>query len=254
MLNLERVKIVLVDTRYGGNIGSAARAMANMGMKRLVLVRPQSFPSKEASLLAAKAQHILQSAQVCDSLNEALAEEDLVIGTSSRHRRFPIPTYSVKDAVGRLTADHKGNIAVVFGSEDKGLTNEELESCSFHLFIPANTDYPVLNLAAAVQIFCYELFCALNGQDDSMESSFHSSSRLRPYANNAELENFYDHLTEWVREVKFFNPQNPATVIRKLRNIFTRARLRANEVKMLRGLITHSIKLVKRRKEDVHYP
>lgn len=252
MLDLERVKIVLVDTRYGGNIGAAARAMANMGMKRLALVRPQSFPSKEASLLAAKAQAILQSAQVYNSLSRALADEDLVIGTSSRRRRFPIPTYSVKDATSRLVDGDARNISVVFGSEDKGLTNEELESCSFHLFIPADQSYPVLNLAASVQIFCYELFCALNSSDDSIASSFYSSNRLRPYASSDELEKFYCHLTEWVEEVKFFNPQNPATIIRKLRNIFIRARLRTNEVKMLRGLITHSIKILKQRKEDVH--
>ena len=252
MLDLERVKIVLVDARYGGNIGASARAMANMGMKQLVLVRPQSFPSKEASLLAAKAQTVLQSAQVCDSLAEALTDEDLVIGTSSRRRRFPIPTYSVKEAASRLVEGKARNISVVFGSEDKGLTNEELESCSFHLFIPAEQSYPVLNLAAAVQIFCYELFCTLEEDDDSIASSFYSSSRLKPYANNAELEKFYCHLTQWVEEVKFFNPQNPATIIRKLRNIFTRARLRTNEVKMLRGLITHSIRILKQRKEDVH--
>lgn len=250
MLGLEQIRIVLVDARYGGNLGAAARALGNMGLRDLALVRPAAIRTQEASLLAAKAQQVLREAQVYARLDAALGDADLVIGTSARNRRFPIPTYLVREAATRILIGDARRVAILFGSEDKGLTNEELSYCGMRIVIPSSSDYPVLNLAAAVQIVCYELHIAA-----CPSKSVHGFHRRKgSLANSADMENFYAHLAEWVREVRFFNPQNPLTIMRRLRNIFNRAHLRSNEVKMLRGLITNSVRVFKdnKEKESVH--
>ena len=237
-------------------MGAAARALGNMGMNDLALVRPLETETKEAHLLAANAQQVLRQAKIYSDLAAAVQDVDLIIGTSARNRRFPIPTYSVRAAAAHILTDPAAKVAILFGSEDKGLTNEELSYCSMHIVIPSSSSYPVLNIAAAVLIVCYELYTAAQQSTDKEadEYSFHNPQRISPPANNADMEHFYEHLAEWIGMTRFFNPQNPTNVMHKLRHIFNRAQLRDNELRMLRGLITHSIRLFKnkQRREGVH--
>ncbi|MBE8182427.1 MAG: RNA methyltransferase [Candidatus Portiera sp.] len=270
---LKQVRIVLVDCLYGGNIGRTVRAMKNMGLADIVLVRPREFPSKEAEIFAASAADMLKQIKVYDNLDEALGDRDLVVATSSRSRRLPIDTYPVREGAMKICGEiHKSNsmadkaklsaeetsdevmkVAILFGSEDRGLTNDELLKSRIHLFVPTDTEYPVLNLAMTVQIVCYELLCAANQINDSVmdyplqDGKINTSNRLArhksmPLADNNAMENFYGHLESWLEKIDFFNPQQPDTIMRKMRRIFNRVPLYANELDMLRGMITCSIK------------
>lgn len=259
---LERVRIVLVDCLYGGNIGRTVRAMKNMGLSDIVLVRPKEFPSKEARIFAASAADMLEQIKVYDDLDEALGDRDLIVATSSRSRRLPIETHSVRTGAMKIceglndseqdSSDGGMKVAILFGSEDRGLTNDELLKSRMHLFVPTDTEYPVLNLAMTVQIVCYELLCAANQIKNSImdyplqDGKVNTSNRLArhksmPIADNNAMESFYGHLESWLSQIDFFNPQQPDTIMRKMRRIFNRAPLYTNEIDMLRGMITRSI-------------
>ena len=253
-MGLADIKIVLVDPLYGGNIGAAARALATMGLRRLCLVRPNEFPSKQATMLAAHAQPLLDAAQRCAGLDEAIADRTLVVGTSARNRRLGSEVRDLRaGARVIMTAAQQANsrIAILFGSEDRGLQNVALARCGMHLFIHADRAYPSLNLAAAVQLVCYELRCAAM-VDQSLPAQFDNPKHASPRADDARLEHFYGHLERWLHMIRFFNPQNPVTIMRKMRHIFNRARLRANEVEMLRGLITNSMRTIKQSERQEH--
>ena len=154
-----RIRIVLVEPNHPGNIGGAARAMKTMGLSSLAVVNPARFPDPQAEWRAAGAQDVVESAEVFGSVEDAIADCNWVVGTSTRSRRIPWPVKSVEDAAAELLALPDGSrAAVLFGRETNGLSNEELMLCHCHLQIPANPDYPSLNLAMAVQVVCYELF------------------------------------------------------------------------------------------------
>lgn len=252
---LKNINIVLVDPLYGGNIGAVARIMKNMGLNRLSLVCPRQFPGKDATMFSAKAADILDKAQVYDSLDQALQGCSNVIGTSSRSRRLPINSYPLRagaQKIIKLIGDGKEKTAILFGSEDRGLTNDELLRCRMHIFIPTDMQYQALNLAAAAQIVCYELLCAVQSlQNKEMlyplqDGKINQSNRLlrhknMPLADHNAMEGFYAHLEEWLCKIRFFNPQKPITVMQKMRRIFNRIPLYANEVDMLRGVIKQSL-------------
>ena len=155
----KQVKIILIETSNSGNIGSTLRAMKTMGFGNLCLVNPKKFPSEEVTALAANASDLIDTVEVVNSLEEALDGCNLVVGTSSRDRKVPWPNESIISASPKIIAeaDKDNTVAILFGREDRGLTNDELQRCNLHVHIPANEDYPVLNVAMAVQVVCYQL-------------------------------------------------------------------------------------------------
>ena len=163
----KQVKIILIETSNSGNIGSTLRAMKTMGFGNLCLVNPKKFPSEEVTALAANASDLIDTVQVVNSLEEALVGCNLVIGTSSRDRKVPWPNESIISASPKIIAeaDKDNAVAILFGREDRGLTNDELQRCNLHVHIPANEDYPVLNVAMSVQVVCYQLLI-----DQTLES------------------------------------------------------------------------------------
>lgn len=234
---LQSVRIVLVNTSHPGNIGGVARAMKNMGLTELYLVSPRDYPSDRAEWRASNAVDVLESAKVVDSLDEAIADCGLVIGTSARSRRIPWPLVTPRECADRSyheAATHP--VAIVFGREDRGLTNEELHKCNYHVHIPSNPEYSSLNLAAAVQVVAYELrMTCLNNQQGK---AIHFDDWDMPPAKNAALEHYYEHLQATLEKVGFLEPDNPRQTMTRLRRLYSRVRLDEMELNILRGVLT----------------
>ncbi|SRR5579883_155591 len=229
-MNLNNIRIVLVNTSHPGNIGSAARAMKTMGLTRLYLVGPHEFPSHKADEMASGAVDILKNAVVTETLDEAIADCGLVIGTSARSRTIPWPMLTPREC-GEKSAQESNvhQVAVIFGREQSGLTNEELHRCHFHIQIPSNPEYSSLNLAAAVQVIAYELRVA-----SEMPSAFEWDYR---FANEKEMEGFYLHLEKVLVALDFLKPEAPRQLMTRLRRLFNRARLDEMEMNILRGIL-----------------
>jgi tRNA (cytidine32/uridine32-2'-O)-methyltransferase len=239
LFNAEHIRVVLVNTSHPGNIGAAARAMKNMGLHQLTLVAPQEFPSGVAVGRAASALDILESAVVVDSLQEAIADCGLVIGTSARSRKIPWPVLTPEVCAEKVLQDSRQNrVALVFGREDSGLTNEELQLCHFHVQIPASEQYSSLNLAAAVLVLCYEIRrCALAQQASppEVEDDYWDIE----WATGEQVEHFYAHLEKVLIRLDFHDPDNPRQLMQRLRRLFSRVRLDNMEMNILRGILTH---------------
>lgn len=226
-----QIRIVLVETSHPGNIGAAARAMKTMCLDRLVLVKPLAFPHPDASARASGAVDVLERAAVVPDLDAALAGCALVAGTSARRRGLGPDSLPPEACVAQLMsipADQ--DVAVVFGRERTGLTNEELDRCHLHLHIPANPGYASLNLAAAVQIVAYEFMLAGERPPEPSKGGV-------PLATADELEGLYGHLESAALASGFLDPANPRQLMRRLRHLFGRARPDQNEVNILRGLL-----------------
>jgi tRNA (cytidine32/uridine32-2'-O)-methyltransferase len=229
--SLNSVKIVLVGTTHPGNIGAAARAMKNMGIKNLSLVQPKEFPSDVAIYRSKAAKDILENAQVFNNLEEAIFDCELVIGTSARGRKVPWPILNPKQAaeeVSRSSSHH--NIAIIFGREDRGLTNEELGLCNLHVNIPTDPDYSSLNLAQAVQILVYEIRQAILGEQ---EDKNYWDVEL---ANNDQTELLINHMDELMQQVEFYDVDNPRKLLLRVRRFFKRSRIDVMETNIFRGL------------------
>ncbi|HEB66637.1 MAG TPA: RNA methyltransferase [Gammaproteobacteria bacterium] len=236
---LSRIRVVLVQTSHPGNIGATARAMKNMGLDRLVLVQPKSFPHAEATARASGADDLLARAQVVDSLAAAVADCQLVVGASARSRTIPWPVMEPRVCAARMLAEagQGAEVALVMGRENSGLSNEELERCHVHVHIPANPEYASLNLAAAVQVLTYELrMSALTAAGQLPEGEI--LERDQPLATSAELEGLYDHFGRALATLDFYDPDNPRQLMRRLRRLFNRARLDRMEVNILRGILS----------------
>jgi tRNA (cytidine32/uridine32-2'-O)-methyltransferase len=233
-LSLDNVRIVLVEPSHPGNIGGAARAMKTMGVTQLWLVRPQRYPDPQAEWRAAGALDVLDAAVVVDTLDAALADCGLVVGTSTRQRRIPWPCATARGLAAQIDAAAGARpAAVLFGREASGLSNEELQRCHLHLQIPANPAYPSLNLAMAVQVVCYELY-----QSAAAEFGGALESWDREPAPVASVEAFYVHLQGVLERVDFIDRDHPGQVMTRLRRLFARVRPEATEVAMLRGVLT----------------
>jgi tRNA (cytidine32/uridine32-2'-O)-methyltransferase len=231
---LNHVRIVLVETSHPGNIGGAARAMKTMGLSQLYLVRPQRYPDPQADWRAAGALDVLDSAQVVDTLEEAIAPCTLVVGTSTRSRRIPWPILDARQTAQKVLDEGPAHpIALLFGRETSGLTNEELQRCHCHLQIAANPDYPSLNLAMAVQVVAYELYQAALVRGGAVPEPEWD----RPPASAAEMDAFFGHLDEVLSAIDFYDPQNPRQALTRFRRLFNRVRPDDTEVRMLRGLL-----------------
>lgn len=233
---LDNISVVLVETSHPGNIGATARAMKTMGFSRLVLVNPVSFPHQKAYELASGASDILDSAKCYSSLEEGVAETELVIGMSARTRELHIPMLSMPDMASHTIRCAETQAAsLVFGRERTGLTNHELSACHYHVKIPTSEKYASLNLSQAVQILCYEIrraFLALTEQDRS------SCVPYAKMAKRAEVEGFYQHLEKTLVDLDFINPEQPKRLIPKLKRLFNRVKLEEQEVNILRGILS----------------
>jgi TrmH family RNA methyltransferase len=229
---MNNIRIVLVGTTHPGNIGAAARAIKNMGLPELTLVRPRYFPHEEATARASGADDLLDRARVHDSLSDAVSDCVFVAGASARSRTIRWPTLAARDAAPRLIGEsQRGPVAVVFGPEKAGLSNTDLDLCDVLLSIPANPDFSSLNLAMAVQIVTYELRAAVTAALPEYEVD-------APLASSADMEHFYAHLERTLTASGFLDPDNPRHLMRRLRRLFLRARPDQNELNILRGILT----------------
>lgn len=236
----ENINVVLVETSHPGNIGAVARAMKNMGLRRLTLVAPQRFPDEEATWRAVSAADVLETATVVPSLDEAIANARFAVGTSARERRIPWPALDARGAAGEMAMHaQQGEVAVLFGREDSGLTNDELMRCNLHLSIPTGSSYSSLNLAMAVQIVCYELLMQTIGDDIPKDPAAVWDA---PLATQENLERFYLHLEQTLTEIGFLNPTAPRQLMPRLRRLYGRIRLDEMELNILRGILTETQK------------
>jgi tRNA (cytidine32/uridine32-2'-O)-methyltransferase len=234
---LSHIHIVLVGTTHPGNIGAVARAMKNMQMTSLKLVAPKIFPSADATSRASGADDVLSRAMVCDSLREAVADCQVVFGASARSRTISWPELTPRQCAEEIFTRHPGEqIAIVFGREHSGLTNEELDMCRYLLHIPCNPNFSSLNLAAAVQVVCYELFVAAG----SNERKTIGDRGECPLATAEQMESFYDHLHETLIDIDFTQPGRSTSIMRRLRRIYNRIELDTKEVDILRGILRMS--------------
>ena len=233
---LTAIRIVLVEPSHPGNIGAVARAMKNMALAELVLVRPKAFPHPDAIARASGADDLLGRARVVGSVVEAVADCGFVAATTSRPRDQNFRALDLHEAAMRIfDMSKRGAAAVLFGAERTGLTNEELALAHLLIRIPANPEYPSLNLAMAVQLVCYELFRAAG----SPASERPLSESPVPLALGADMERFYAHLQEVMDEVDFRDrTQSGGHLMTRIRRLFQRCEMDQNEVNILRGLLT----------------
>lgn len=233
----DRIRMVLVNTTHPGNIGAAARALKNMGLSRLVLVDPADYPSERAIWRAANALDVMDKIQVVNSLDEAVAGCALVIGTSARERRIPWPLLTPRECGDRVwTEAAQHEVAVVFGREDRGLTNEELQKCHFHVHIPANPEYSALNVAAALQVIAYEI--RMSALTVEHGGPVHFDDWDMPPARYEDVEMYFAHLEETLTQLGFLTADNPRQTITRLRRLYNRVRLDQMELGILRGVLT----------------
>lgn len=246
-MTLDKIRIVLVNTSHTGNIGSVARAMKTMGFSKLYLVDPVNPVDSHASALAAGATDVLGNAVVVDTLQEAIADCNTVIGTSARSRTLSWPMVNPVECGEKLLAgtEQEGDVALVFGRENSGLTNEELQLCNFHVCIAANPEYSPLNLAMAVQTLCYETrmrYLAKGEQQIEQDDAVYPSSE--------QMELFYQHLEKTLSDTGFIIKQHPGQVMTKLRRLFNRARPEEQELNILRGILTSIDKSVMKKDSE----
>ena len=238
-LPYKNIRIVLINTTHPGNIGSAARAMKTMGLSSLYLVDPVDFPSGEARALSSGASDLLENATVVSSLQEAIADCELVVGASARVRGISLSLADPRDTARDVVAEAKGGakVALVFGREDRGLTNEELRLCHRQVHIPSVADFSSLNLAASVQVLCYELrmeALAQEGENKVPEVREHAP------ASSRQMEGYYAHLRETLEDVGFFKSCNPDKIMAKLRRLYARSRPNSAEYNILRGILSET--------------
>ena len=231
---LANFKLILVETSHPGNIGAVARAMKNMGMDQLRLVNPKFFPHADATARASGADDVLRNAKIFSSLQDAIADCQIVLGASARDRTISWPSMTAREC-----AEHYGNpvhadstIALVLGRENSGLKNHELDLCHFLLRIPCNQAYSSLNLAAAAQVICYELFVA----SDQPQTSSIGDLGEEALASSEQMESFYQHLLETMADIGFLHPERSKSIMRRLRRLFNRSQLDTKEVDILRGI------------------
>jgi len=245
---LSNFRIVLCQTSHPGNIGAAARAMKTMGLSNLYLVSPKQFPDKEATSLATNAADLLETAHVCTSLEEALTGCTLVIGLSARKRQLSHELMSSRQAaleavktIGDDESNGQQQIALLFGTEMSGLSNAELDLCQLLAMIPTNPDFSSLNVAAAVQVMCYEIRMALLDKDAPLAQL--PNNQIKPQADKAvewasidEVEGMYQHMESTLINIGFLKPKTPGRIMQRLRRMYARARLEKEEVRILRGI------------------
>ena len=238
---LQNIRIVLVETSHSGNIGSAARAMKTMGLSNLYLVSPKSV-DEQSIALAAGADDVMRNAHIVDTFEQAIEDCSLVIGTSARLRHLQSTLIDPRKCAEKASA-HQGQVAIVFGRERVGLTNEELLKCHYHLNIPANPEYSSLNLAMAVQLVSYEMRMAFLVKNRT-ETALSMIEDIYPTAQ--EMEYFFAHTEQVYLSLGFIQNQG---VMQKLRRLYNRSSLEKNELNILRGMLSAIEKRLNLQKE-----
>ncbi len=227
---LDRIRVVLTRTSHPGNIGAAARAMKTMGLTRLVLVAPESFPDPVADARASGALDVLHAARVVATLEEALEGTVMSAALTARRRELSVPLALPREAAPELVRHAQaGEVALVFGTESSGLSNEDVALCTLPVTIPANPAYSSLNLASAVQLLCYELRLAALAPE--------LSEAPTEAARFEDIEGFYAHLEEVMRAAEFYDPATSKRLLPRVRRLFGRVRLERDEINILRGLL-----------------
>lgn len=228
---LRNIRVVLCETSHPGNIGAAARALKTMGLSQLVLVNPRRYPDPEAQWRASRSTDVLDDARVCGSLDEALAGTTFSVACSARSREIAVPAVTVRDAARQLVDIARAHpVALVFGNETSGLTTADVNKCRLIAAIPANPEYSSLNLAAAVQVFAYELRMAVVGDEAP-------DARPRVLASHQEVEGFFGHLESTLATIGFLDSDYPKKLMPRLRRLFARTQLETEEVNILRGIL-----------------
>jgi tRNA (cytidine32/uridine32-2'-O)-methyltransferase len=231
---MNNVRIVLVGTTHPGNIGATARAMKSMELKELYLVTPKIFPHVNATARAAGADDILATAKVTKTLDEALVDCNFIIGTSARLRALPLRLISPHQGAEIIKKQAKNTkVAILFGRENNGLTNEELLHCHYHINIPTNAAFTSLNLASAVQIIAYEIYTVI-GESNNLAQE---QTMIDELATAADVALFYEQLQRILININFLNPQSSRYLMRRLTRLFNRAILEKKEVNILRGIL-----------------
>jgi len=231
---LDHIRIVLSHTTHPGNIGATARAMKTMGLNSLYLINPKSFPDKEADARAVSARDILGKIKMCTQLNEALDSTVLAAAITARPRDLSHDVFDARQGARELVRYAQQHpVALLFGRESSGLTTAEVNQCQIVIHIPANPDYPSLNLASAVQVMAYELRMALIEQRMPAQAV-----AAYPPASFNEQEALYAHLEKLMVVSSFLDPQKPKRLMPRIRRLFARARLEKEEVQILRGILT----------------
>ena len=230
-----QVKIILIETTSSGNIGSTLRAMKNMGFNKLCLINPRKINFEEVKALSANAADLIDNIQFFDTLDEALECSEIVVATSSRQRKVPWPTQPLDDLSPTLTSEIKKNkkISILFGREDRGLTNEELQKSNIHMTIETNKKYPVLNLAMSVQIVCYKLFLDYHKPKKAYKNEYWDV----PIAKHEHVTNLIDHFLSISEDLEVFNKGNPRQIESRIKRLFRRLGLDEMEVNFLRGFL-----------------
>ena len=226
-----KLRVVLSNTTHPGNIGAAARAMKTMGLQHLYLINPRHFPDPQATAMAAGADDVLQNAVVCGTLDEALQDVVLTVGMTARLRDISNEVLAPREAMPQVMRQAVSRpVALLFGTEMSGLTNEEVSRAQMLVNIPANPDFSSLNLASAVQVISYELAVAAQ--------TFQPAAQMLQPAAHEQVEGFMVHLEKTLHEIGFFTTQNPARMMQRLRRLYARARLEADEINILRGILS----------------
>jgi len=237
---LARIRIVLCQTSHPGNIGAAPRALTTMALAQLVLVAPQKYPHPDATARASGAADVLEAARVCVTLDEALTGCVLAVGLSARHRELVGQAWSAREAtIEAIRHTSAGDVALVFGTEMFGLTNDEASRCQALAYIPSDPDYGSLNLAAAVQVLAYEIRMAAGLVGG------YAALTYRP-AEQDEIAGLHLHAARTMRDLGFFNPERPRRLLPRLRRLFSRTRLEHEEVNILRGILASVDRALKR--------
>lgn len=241
---LSKVRFVLVETTHPGNIGSTARALKTMNCSNLYLVNPKEFPNEKADALAVHAKDILDNAKVCSSLLEAVQDCSYVVATTARARSLDWNITSSQDYAIKLLEKLKSeNIAIVFGREKSGLTNEEMQLCDLHVYIPANEEYSSLNLASAIQILAYEL--NIKARDMLKHKDISPQNKTEKLATKAEVSGLLDHTNEALASLKITSEAEPKLkLLSRIKRIYTKASLLSSEVDILRGIFAAVIKKI----------
>ena len=232
-LQTNLINIVLVDTIHPGNIGSVARAMKTMGLKKLSLVNPRVFPSGEANALAGNATDVLDNAKIFTSIRDAIDQSTFVYATSSRDRSIQWPLMDAETAAKDICNEVNSNkeISIIFGKEDRGLTNDELELANKLIEIPANPEYPVLNLAMSAQIISYEILKASSSNEKKEWRDY-------PEVNSKQLQMLIDHFIETAIDIDVIDPDNPKKIISRIKRMFTRLQPDEMEASFMRGFLS----------------
>lgn len=245
----KQIRVILIEPTHPGNIGAVARAMKTMGLEYLILVNPKKFPHYEASKRAAGAEDVLNAARVVDHIDLAVADCTSVYGTSVRDREVSWPTLSPSKAaelaVNHIDQDRDNQVAILFGRESSGLTNQELDLCQSQIRIDANADYSSLNLASAVQIITYEMrvkALAVTQAGDVLPSATEQTStgleKRQRAATKEQFDGHIMHLKNTLEALDFTKTPQPTLLMRKLTRLYNKADLTVEEIQILRGILT----------------